>query len=200
MLYTAPPRGLKILKLTRRHCFRGAGTAADVFVELVGSQGSTRQMKLDNAPDNFCRGKSDMFNLSSRPLGCLEKLRLALVPQPNDAEVAPWHLQSIHAVHKVSMSDTSGEHLGSFEYDGWVHPGEVRTASLQCCHAFCMHGLVHSCWAAFVRSSCMPCHTPGKASSSSREHAPWSASSVSVQHVVCSAPADMSQLVSSVSR
>jgi hypothetical protein len=114
-------------------------------------------MKLDNAPDNFCRGKSDVFNLSTQPLGCLEKLRLALIPQPNDANAAPWHLQSIHAVHKVNMSDTSGKHLGSFEYGGWVHAGEVRTPSFQWCHAFCIHVFVHSRWAACAGSSCMTC-------------------------------------------
>ncbi len=40
---------------------RGAGTNARVFMVVNGSEGSSGELRLENAPDNFTRGKTDKF-------------------------------------------------------------------------------------------------------------------------------------------
>lgn len=42
---------------------RGACTDAQVFVVLTGTKGKSADMKLENSPDNFERGKTDTFLL-----------------------------------------------------------------------------------------------------------------------------------------
>lgn len=105
---------------------RGAGTSGDVHVELVGSQATSAQLQLDNDPANFTRKRTDTFRVACRPLGDLQKLRIALVPPAGGAAAAPWHLQRVMVSQLASEgADDGGTLLGEFEYDGWVQPGQV---------------------------------------------------------------------------
>jgi PLAT/LH2 domain len=102
---------------------RGAGTTGKVFVELVGSEASTKQLALDNSWDNFTRGSVDKFLLQCRPLGEVIKLRVALMPAESGGEkVGMWHLDAVHVVKKEVSHD---EPLGSFNHQDWVYPGQV---------------------------------------------------------------------------
>lgn len=55
---------------------RGAGTDADVFVDLVGDQGSLEDRKLTNNSWNlFERGQTDVFEVQGAPIGTLQAVR-----------------------------------------------------------------------------------------------------------------------------
>jgi lipoxygenase homology domain-containing protein 1 len=53
---------------------RGAGTDATVFCSIIGAQGKTRQVKLDNSKNNFEKGATDIFTFQDADCGKIEKL------------------------------------------------------------------------------------------------------------------------------
>ena len=55
---------------------RGAGTDANVFIQVYGKKGQTKEIKLDNPQNNFEAGKTDMFGFESADLGDLTKMRV----------------------------------------------------------------------------------------------------------------------------
>jgi len=62
---------------------RGAGTDSDVFVTIHGARGSTSELELADASDNFERGRKDVFRVSAADVGALEhiKVRPGQTPQ-----------------------------------------------------------------------------------------------------------------------
>lgn len=95
-----------------------------MFLELVGSEGSTKQLALENSSDNFARGAIDHFTVQCRPLGEMHKVRVTLMPAVGgSAKVGTWHL---HGVHVVRKEHTNEEPLCSFFHQDWVHPGQAR--------------------------------------------------------------------------
>jgi lipoxygenase homology domain-containing protein 1 len=96
-----------------------------VYIELIGSLATSGQHKLDNAPDNFTRGKTDTFNLACRDLGSIEKIRL-LVAAPHSAKAdSDWHLETVHVSQKEEANASIGKPLGSFYHRSWVFPRQV---------------------------------------------------------------------------
>lgn len=57
---------------------RGAGTSSKVSVNIFGEKGETGDRSLENARDNFARGKTDSFEISAMELGDLRKLRIGV--------------------------------------------------------------------------------------------------------------------------
>ena len=55
---------------------RGAGTDANVFIQVYGDKGTTKEIPLDNPQNNFERAKTDMFGFESPDLGTMKKLRV----------------------------------------------------------------------------------------------------------------------------
>lgn len=51
----------------------GAGTDADVFITIFGKNGDSGERVLDNAQDNFERGRTDVFSVEAVDLGELER-------------------------------------------------------------------------------------------------------------------------------
>lgn len=69
---------------------RGAGTDADVHVQLEGSQGASAVMTLDSKPAHFERGGRDEFRLHLPRLGDPQRLTIG----HNDRGAAPgWKLE-----------------------------------------------------------------------------------------------------------
>ena len=54
----------------------GAGTDADISIDLSGNQGSTTQYKLDNSEDNFERNKWDYFEFEANDVGDIREFWL----------------------------------------------------------------------------------------------------------------------------
>ena len=56
---------------------RGAGTDANVTLEMHGKAGSVGETRLDTAANNFERGAKDVFRVSASDIGELERLVVA---------------------------------------------------------------------------------------------------------------------------
>jgi hypothetical protein len=73
-----PPRGIISYKITVKTMkLRGAGTDANVYINLFGEGDTTSGKKtLDNAQNNFETGKEDVFEISCLDLGNISKIIL----------------------------------------------------------------------------------------------------------------------------
>ncbi len=71
---------------------RGAGTDANVFLELRGTKGGVGECRLDNASNNFERGKTDSFVVKASDIGELTSI---VIRHDNAGGFADWHLQQV---------------------------------------------------------------------------------------------------------
>jgi len=71
---TAPIVTYKITTVTGN--VRGAGTDANVFIQLFGDKGETGEIKLEGAKNCFERGQKDTFGVTVVDLGELKKVRI----------------------------------------------------------------------------------------------------------------------------
>ena len=102
---------------------RGAATSGQVFLELIGSEGSTKQLCLDNSWDNFARGSIDHFTVRCRPLGDILKVRVALIPASGSSgKVGAWHLHALHVLRKEGSIE---EPMCSFFHQDWINTGQA---------------------------------------------------------------------------
>jgi hypothetical protein len=77
---------------------RNAGSSANVFCELHGSKGKLGACRLENAADNFSRGKKDVFAVRGSEVGELQQLLL----WHDGGGMAPdWHVQQVEVQHLV---------------------------------------------------------------------------------------------------
>jgi hypothetical protein len=75
---------------------RNAGTSASVFCELHGSTGNLGACRLENAPDNFSRGRKDVFVVRGSDTGELQQLLL----WHDGGGLSPdWHVQQVEVQH-----------------------------------------------------------------------------------------------------
>jgi len=74
---------------------RGAGTDANVFIEIHGDQGFIGQTKLENSAKNFERGEKDTFDVPGVDVGDITHI---LVGHDNKGMGAAWHLQQVEVV------------------------------------------------------------------------------------------------------
>lgn len=77
----AVPLNVSPLLMEIRHalmcCNRGAQTSANVFCTLYGSTGEhTAELRLDNHPSNFERGRRDQFEVKGRDVKDVERVRI----------------------------------------------------------------------------------------------------------------------------
>lgn len=63
------------VKVTTGNC-RGAGTDANVFIVLTGSQGDSGKLDMEGPGNLFERGKTDTFQYNLVDLGDLKKIRI----------------------------------------------------------------------------------------------------------------------------
>ncbi|XP_063398724.1 lipoxygenase homology domain-containing protein 1-like isoform X1 [Mytilus trossulus] len=71
---------------------RGAGTDANVFLQLYGVDGKTEKTQLRNRSDNFERGQKDIFKIEALDVGQISKIRIG-----HDAKklASGWHLNKV---------------------------------------------------------------------------------------------------------
>jgi len=73
--------------------FRGAGTDADVYINVFGDMGDTGQKFLDNRMENnFERGKTDTFTLKLPSVGVIDKIRIG---HNNKGPSPGWYLEKV---------------------------------------------------------------------------------------------------------
>ncbi|MEV8435265.1 PLAT/LH2 domain-containing protein [Streptomyces sp. HUAS 31] len=93
-----------------------AGTDANVYITLYGQDPQGQPMNsgerlLDNSEDNFEKGKTDIFNLETSPLGDIQSVR---VRQDESGRYAGWFLDRI-----LIRDDTTGKEF-AFPCGQWL--------------------------------------------------------------------------------
>jgi hypothetical protein len=112
---------------------RGAGTDANVSVELLGAQERSGPLRLDTSADNFERGRRDVFSVRAPDVGPLAQLvvRKDAAGLSND-----WHLAAVEVLHPGAWPCTAA-------------PGCV---ALHCCLLLChMPGMPTCMSASMIR-------------------------------------------------
>nr|XP_032809632.1 lipoxygenase homology domain-containing protein 1-like [Petromyzon marinus] len=94
---------------------RGAGTDADVSINIFGELGDTGERRLDSRRNNFERGKQDKFTLDSPNLGRLTKISIG---HNNRGPSPGWFLD------KVVVDDSDAGVVYQFPVRRWLSEDE----------------------------------------------------------------------------
>ncbi|KAM9056314.1 lipoxygenase homology domain-containing protein 1 isoform 3-T3 [Megaptera novaeangliae] len=89
----------------------GAGTDADVFINIFGEYGDTGERRLENEKDNFEKGAEDKFTLDAPDLGQLMKIN---VGHNNKGASAGWFLS------KIVIEDIGNKRKYDFPLNRWL--------------------------------------------------------------------------------
>ncbi|XP_045881746.1 lipoxygenase homology domain-containing protein 1 isoform X1 [Meles meles] len=89
----------------------GAGTDADVFINIFGEYGDTGERQLENEKDNFERGAEDKFMLDAPDLGQLMKINIG---HNNKGGSAGWFLS------KIIIEDIGNKRKYDFPLNRWL--------------------------------------------------------------------------------
>lgn len=90
---------------------KGAGTDANILVQLVGEHGETQEKKVVASPDAFERGKLDVLTVEAPEIGSLVKLKIG---HDNSGSNPAWHLD------KVDVVEEGAEKGWVFLCDEWI--------------------------------------------------------------------------------
>jgi hypothetical protein len=102
------------------HVCRGAGTDANVFIELHGAKGSAGEVRLDNASNNFERGRVDCFKISASDVGELQRCVVRWGRSSGcTAAVVRWG-RSAGCTAAVAGWDAAGREWRDIR-EGWPH-------------------------------------------------------------------------------
>jgi hypothetical protein len=94
---------------------RGAGTDANVFLQLFGEHGDTGEQKLESSGNNFERGHTDTFGLEAVDLGEITKARIG---HDGSGFGSGWFLDNI----VVTAESTNKQWI--FNCGRWLDKGE----------------------------------------------------------------------------
>jgi lipoxygenase homology domain-containing protein 1 len=89
----------------------GAGTDANVYITMYGDKGSSDELSLDNASNNFEQGQVDTFSLQLEDLGDLHQVRIR---HDNRFAFPGWYLDRIF----IRNEDTDQE--WNFPCNRWL--------------------------------------------------------------------------------
>uniref|UniRef100_A0A2R8ZLG0 Lipoxygenase homology domain-containing protein 1 n=1 Tax=Pan paniscus TaxID=9597 RepID=A0A2R8ZLG0_PANPA len=89
----------------------GAGTDADVFINIFGEYGDTGERRLENEKDNFEKGAEDRFILDAPDLGQLMKIN---VGHNNKGGSAGWFLS------QIVIEDIGNKRKYDFPLNRWL--------------------------------------------------------------------------------
>ncbi|XP_005356347.1 lipoxygenase homology domain-containing protein 1 isoform X2 [Microtus ochrogaster] len=105
------PRGNKYEIKVYTGDVMGAGTDADVFINIFGEYGDTGERRLENEKDNFEKGAEDKFMLDAPDLGQLMKIN---VGHNNKGGSAGWFLS------KIIIEDFGNKRKYDFPLNRWL--------------------------------------------------------------------------------
>ncbi|MED6262282.1 Lipoxygenase y domain-containing protein 1, partial [Ataeniobius toweri] len=94
---------------------KGAGTDAQVFLQIYGEKGKSDEIKLENNSDNFEQGQIDKFMIEMPDIGRLLKLRIW---HEKRNPFAGWHLAKVTLFKMLTMDKYS------FECGRWLDINE----------------------------------------------------------------------------
>uniref|UniRef100_A0A8C5CVH5 Lipoxygenase homology PLAT domains 1 n=1 Tax=Gadus morhua TaxID=8049 RepID=A0A8C5CVH5_GADMO len=95
---------------------KGAGTDAQVFLQIYGERGKSDEMKMENnTEDSFEQGQVDKFTIEMPDIGRLQKLRIW---HEKRHPFAGWHLA------KVTLMKTLTKEKYSFDCGRWLDINE----------------------------------------------------------------------------
>eukprot|EP00878_Enallax_costatus_P043853 GHUV01051949.1.p1 GENE.GHUV01051949.1~~GHUV01051949.1.p1 ORF type:complete len:660 (+),score=218.20 GHUV01051949.1:276-2255(+) len=99
--------------VTRTSDIVGGGTDAAVYIELIGSNGSTSGLQhlQPTGPHTFDQGRVDEFRIRCEALGDLAQLRIG---HDGTGSHPAWHIQ------QVEVTDMSSSRTWYFEADCWL--------------------------------------------------------------------------------
>ncbi|GLC44364.1 hypothetical protein PLESTF_000049800 [Pleodorina starrii] len=103
---------------------RGAGTDANVFIELHGDKGFVGKTTLDSVANNFERGRKDEFVVSGTDVGELQHI---VIGHDNSGVGSAWHMQQVEVFHPVLQK------LYVFPCNEWLEPSKDPKAPLEGC-------------------------------------------------------------------
>ncbi|KAL2778057.1 lipoxygenase homology domain-containing protein 1 isoform 6 [Daubentonia madagascariensis] len=89
----------------------GAGTDADVVINIFGEYGDTGERRLENEKDNFEKGAEDKFMLDAPDLGQLMKINIG---HNNKGSSAGWFLS------KIVIEDIGNRRKYDFPLNRWL--------------------------------------------------------------------------------
>ncbi|XP_007465679.1 PREDICTED: lipoxygenase homology domain-containing protein 1 isoform X2 [Lipotes vexillifer] len=89
----------------------GAGTDADIFINIFGEYGDTGERRLENEKDNFEKGAEDKFTVDAPDLGQLMKIN---VGHNNKGVSAGWFLS------KIVIEDIGNKRKYDFPLNRWL--------------------------------------------------------------------------------
>ena len=96
---------------TQTGSHRNASSDANVYVKLLGSRYASAPLKLDNAKDNFERGKHDVFELRMPDLGEIHEIE---VWQDETGPSPDWFLEDVYLQNERTMA------FGYYVHNSWV--------------------------------------------------------------------------------
>jgi hypothetical protein len=88
-----------------------AGSDANMYITLYGDNGSSDELSLDNAGNNFEQGAVDVFTVYAEELGDLKRVRIR---HDNSLPLGGWYLERI----EIRNEDTDGE--WTFPCNRWL--------------------------------------------------------------------------------
>ncbi|XP_037020906.2 lipoxygenase homology domain-containing protein 1 isoform X1 [Artibeus jamaicensis] len=89
----------------------GAGTDADVFINIFGEYGDTGERRLESGKNNFEKGAEDRFTVDAPDLGQLMKIT---VGHNNKGRSAGWFLS------KIAIEDVGNKRKYDFPLNRWL--------------------------------------------------------------------------------
>ncbi|MFI1162462.1 PLAT/LH2 domain-containing protein [Streptomyces sp. NPDC020801] len=93
----------------------GAGTDANVYITIYGSNGSSDELQLDSGRDDFERNGADMFTHTLKDLGDLYRVRIR---HDNSGSRPGWFLD------RISIRDEDSDKEWSFPCSRWLATDE----------------------------------------------------------------------------
>jgi Ca2+-binding RTX toxin-like protein len=93
-----------------------AGTDADVFITLIGTNGKSKEISLDNPTNNFEQGHIDVFNLNSTDIGNVDlgEIKQIRVRHDNSGSGPGWFL------NYVTVDNLNTDQAWTFPANRWL--------------------------------------------------------------------------------
>ncbi len=88
-----------------------AGTDANVYITLFGTNGNSGERLLDNADDNFERGHTDVFSIEMRDIGEIRRVRIR---HDGSGNKPGWFLD------RVTVHNEDTDHEWAFPCGRWL--------------------------------------------------------------------------------
>jgi lipoxygenase homology domain-containing protein 1 len=93
---------------------RGAGTDANVFLQLYGVDGKSEEYQLRNKSDNFERNKEEIFKIEADDVGPLYKVRIG---HDNKGMSSAWFLEQMHIQRHAPKGSKKLEKRSKIEFE-----------------------------------------------------------------------------------